>query len=80
MKFEANCNAKRSIKTTEAAPDGTVTKRSQGSVPLAAGDPRAQIRACRRDSCLAHSGYPRGGKKISRASGFGRGKSLSPRL
>ena len=34
-----------------------------GSVPLAAGDPRPRIRAGRRDSCLARSGYPRGGKR-----------------
>jgi hypothetical protein len=63
MKFEANCAAKRFVRTTEAAPDGTITKRSQGSVPLAAGDPCARIRASHRDSCLAHSGYPRGVKR-----------------
>ena len=39
MKFEANRPANFSIRTTEAAPDGTVTKRSSGSVNLAAGDP-----------------------------------------
>jgi hypothetical protein len=65
MKFEANCDAKRSVRTTEAAPDGTVTKRSHGSVLLAAGDPRARIRTDRHDSCLSRSGYPQGGKKIS---------------
>jgi hypothetical protein len=70
----------RSVRTTEAAPDGTVAERSQDSVPLVAGDLRARIRAGCRDSCLARSGYPRGGKKISRGSGFGRGGSLSPRL
>jgi hypothetical protein len=80
MKFEANCAAKRYVKTTDAAPDGTVTKRSQGSVPLAVGNPHARIHASHRDSFLASSGYPRGGKKISRGSGFGRGGSLSPRL
>ena len=80
MKFEANCDAKRSVRTTEAAPDGTVTKRSQGSVPLAASDPRTRIRVCRRDSCLARSGYPWGGKKISQGHVFGRGGSLSPRM
>jgi hypothetical protein len=80
MKFKENCAAKCSIRTTEAAPDGTVTKRSQGSVPLAVGDPHTRIRADRRDSCLARSGYPRGGKKISQGRGFGCGGSLSPRL
>jgi hypothetical protein len=80
MKFEENCAAKCYVRTTEAAPDGTVTKRSQGLVPLAAGGPRARIHADRRDSCLARSRYPRGGKKISRGRGFGRGKSLSPCL
>jgi hypothetical protein len=48
--------------------------------PLAAGDPCAQIHVGRRGSCLARSGYSRGGKKISRGSGFGRGGSLSSRL
>jgi hypothetical protein len=78
MKFEVNCSTKRSVRTTEAAPDGRVMKRSQGSVPLAAGDPRTQIRAGHRNSCLASSRYPRGGKKISRGREFGRGRSLSP--
>ena len=51
MKFEANCAAKRFVRTTEAAPDGIVTKRSQGSIPLVADDlelrftPVAVIRA-----------------------------------
>jgi hypothetical protein len=61
MKFEAKRAAKPSVRTTEAASDGTVAKISQGSVPLAAGDPRAQIRVGRRDSCLARNGYSRGG-------------------
>jgi len=52
------------------------TEISQGSVPLATGDPRARIRAGRRDSCLARSGYSRGGKKIMRGRGFGRGTGL----
>jgi hypothetical protein len=39
------------------------TKISQGSVPLAAGDPRVWICAGRHDSCRARSGYPRGGKR-----------------
>jgi hypothetical protein len=80
MKFEANCAAKHSVRTTEAAPDGTVTKRSQGSVPLTVGDPCARIHVCRHGSCLARSGYLRGGKKISQGRGFGRGGSLSPCL
>jgi hypothetical protein len=41
MKFEANRAAKRFVRTTEATSDGTIAKISQGSVPLAAGDPRA---------------------------------------
>jgi hypothetical protein len=40
--------------------------------------PCARIRAGRRDSCLARSGYQRGSKKISWESEFGRGRSLSP--
>jgi hypothetical protein len=39
MKFEANHPANCSVRTTEAVPDGTVAKRSSGSVNLAAGDP-----------------------------------------
>jgi hypothetical protein len=80
MKFEAKRAAKCSVTTTEAASDGTVAKISQGSVPLVAGDLRAWIRAGCRDSCLARSGYSRGGKKISWGCGFGRDRSLSPRL
>jgi hypothetical protein len=37
------------------------TEISQGSVPLAAGDPHARIRADCRDSCLARRGYSQGG-------------------
>jgi hypothetical protein len=37
------------------------TEISQGLVPLAAGDPRARIRAGRHDSFLAHRGYSRQG-------------------
>jgi hypothetical protein len=50
------------------------------TAPLAAGDLRARIHADHCDSCLARSGYLRGGKKISRGRGFDRGRSLSPRL
>jgi hypothetical protein len=50
------------------------------TAPLIAGDPRARIRAGRRDTCLARSGYSREGKKISQGCGFDRGRSLSPRL
>jgi hypothetical protein len=39
------------------------TEISQGSAPLAAGDPRVRIRADRRDLCRARNGYPRGGKR-----------------
>jgi hypothetical protein len=39
------------------------TEISQGSVPLAACNPRIWICAGRRDSCRARSGYPRGGKR-----------------
>jgi hypothetical protein len=39
MKFEANRPANFSIRTTEAAPDGTVAKRSSGSVNLTASNP-----------------------------------------
>jgi hypothetical protein len=55
-------------------------KISQGSVPLAVGDPCAWIRAGRRYSCLARSGYSRGGKKIAQGRGFGRDRGLSPCL
>jgi hypothetical protein len=61
MKFEANHPANCSVRTTEAAPDGIVAKRSSSSVNLAIGDPAlgfvpgAAIRAQRStDSC---SGY-----------------------
>jgi hypothetical protein len=59
MKFEANRPANFSIRTTEAAPDGTVAKRSSGSVNLTASNPvlgfapGAAIRAQRStDNCL----------------------------
>jgi hypothetical protein len=39
------------------------TEISQGSVPLAVGDPRVRICVGRRDSCRARSGYPWGGKR-----------------
>jgi hypothetical protein len=57
MKFEANRPANCSVRTTEATPDGTVAKRSSGSVNLAAGNlalgfvPGTTIRAqCSTDS------------------------------
>jgi hypothetical protein len=80
IKSEANRATKCSVRTTKATSDGTIVKISQGSVPLTVGDPRARIRAGRRDSCLAHSGYSWGGKKIVRGRGFGRGRDLSPRM
>jgi hypothetical protein len=39
------------------------TEISQGSVALAASDPRVRICTGRRDSCWARSGYPQGGKR-----------------
>jgi hypothetical protein len=55
------------------------TEISQGSAPLAASDPRVQIRAGRRDSCQTRSGYPRGGKRSRGEADVVRG-SLSPCL
>jgi hypothetical protein len=58
MKFEANHATKRSVITTKAVPDGTIAKRSAGSVNLVTGDPApgfapgATIRAQRSiDNC-----------------------------
>jgi hypothetical protein len=43
--------------------DGTVSRSDCKLSKLTAGDPRVQICAGRRDSCLARRGYPREGKR-----------------
>jgi hypothetical protein len=47
------------------------------SVPLATGDPHAWIRVDRRDSCLAPSGYPRGGKRSRGEQMWSRGRLIT---